>query len=101
MEVRLNDKASPLLPPYEGPEARALIEEEASFVERDFAIWSLADTRRYFLAGGGAAQDFDGCWAAALAERRRRVQAIAEGSFAMAGGKVGYLISGRKKAVAS
>jgi SAM-dependent methyltransferase len=94
--VRLNDKASPLLPPYEGPAARAQIEEERSFAERDFAVWSLADTRRYFLAGGGDEQDFEVCWAAALAERRRVVEAVAKGSFASAGGAVQYLISGRK-----
>lgn len=96
IRVYLNDKASPLLPPYEGPGQRALAEEITDFARRDFGIWSLEDTRRYFLASGGLEADFEPLWSLALAAAKRSAEAIARGTFTHAGGSIAYLVSGRK-----
>ncbi|KYG08626.1 hypothetical protein BE21_22675 [Sorangium cellulosum] len=96
IQVYLNDKASAVLPPYASAEQRATVEEIADFARRDFWIWSRADTHRYFLAGGGEEREFEGCWATAMAAVRGNAEAIARGTYASAGGSVGYIVSGTK-----
>jgi SAM-dependent methyltransferase len=98
VRAHLNDKAALLLPPYESPEARALADEAVDFAERDFWIWSRAETLRYFVAGGGREVDFAALWATAIASQRRALGAIKAGAYAKAGGGVTYLVSGRKRA---
>ena len=96
IRVYLNDKASPLYPPYSAPEQRASAEEITDFARRDFWIWSLDDTRRYFIAGGGRPEDFEPSWDLAMAAARRSADAIARGEGSLAGGGICYLVSGRK-----
>jgi SAM-dependent methyltransferase len=96
LQVYLNDKASTLVAPYSSPEQRAAAEEISEFSQRDFWIWSRADTQRYFLAGGGCEEEFEAYWARAIAGNKRAAEAIARGTYSSAGGSVGYLISGRK-----
>ncbi|WP_437599498.1 class I SAM-dependent methyltransferase [Sorangium sp. So ce590] len=96
IQVYLNDKASMVLPPYASAEQRATVEEIADFARRDFWIWSRSDTHRYFLAGGGEEHVFEACWAAALAAAHRNAEAIARGTYASAGGSVGYIVCGTK-----
>jgi SAM-dependent methyltransferase len=96
IRVYLNDKASPLLPPYESPGQRAALEEHLDFKEREFWIWSRADTHRYFLAGGGSEEEFQALWPLAVGGGDRFGQAIAEGKYASSGATLGYLVSGRK-----
>jgi SAM-dependent methyltransferase len=67
ISVYLNDKTNALLPPYDSPEQRAIIEEGRDFEHRDFWIWSREDTRRFFLAGGGREAEFERLWSAAIA----------------------------------
>ncbi|WP_434044555.1 MULTISPECIES: class I SAM-dependent methyltransferase [Sorangium] len=96
IQVYLNDKANVVLPPYRSSEQRATVEEIADFARRELWIWSRGDTHRYFLAGGGEEQEFEGCWAAAMGAARRTAEAIARGTHASAGGSVGYVVSGTK-----
>lgn len=96
IHVCQNDKASPLIPPYDDPEARATVDELRDFSERDFWIWSHADTHRYFLAGGGQETAFETFWSLAIAQQKRTSTAVGQGTFAAAGGNVVYLVSGRK-----
>ncbi|WP_437689168.1 class I SAM-dependent methyltransferase [Sorangium sp. So ce176] len=96
IQVYLNDKANVALPPYRSSEQRATVEEIADFARRELWIWSRGDTHRYFLAGGGEEQEFEGCWAAAMGAARRTAEAIARGTHASAGGSVGYVVSGTK-----
>jgi ubiquinone/menaquinone biosynthesis C-methylase UbiE len=96
IRVYLNDKAYPFLPPYDSPEQRAALDERADHKNRDFWIWSRQDTHRYFLAGGGAGEEFDPLWSIAVGERAEFDRAIADRSYAGAGGSIGYLVSGRK-----
>ncbi len=96
IRVYLNDKTNALLPPYDSAEQRAMLEEHADFKQRDFWIWSRADTQRYFLAGGGRAEEFDALWSVAIGGSDRFDKAIAERATFGAGGGIGYLVAGRK-----
>ncbi len=96
ISVHLNDKTSVLLPPYDTPEQRAMLDERGDFKDRDFWIWSRVDTHRYFLAGGGRAGEFDALWSVATGGDDKVDQAIAERTYAGAGAAIGYLIAGRK-----
>jgi SAM-dependent methyltransferase len=94
--VYLNDKASILLPPYNNPEQRAMLEERSDFNLRDFWLWSLEDTRRYFLAGGGREVEFDALWLVAIGSNNKFEKAIADRTYAGAGAAITYLVAGRK-----
>jgi SAM-dependent methyltransferase len=96
VRVYLSDKASLLLPPYDSPEQRALVEEMRDLSQREFWIWNRADTLRYFTAGGGTAEAFEACWAVGREQRRRAVDGLAAGTFTTAGGGCAYLVSGTK-----
>jgi len=96
ISVHLNDKCDALLPPYETPAQRAMLEERSDFQQRDFWIWSRADTHRYFLAGGGRADEFDALWAVATCGEAKFDQAIAARTYAGSGAGISYLIAGRK-----
>jgi SAM-dependent methyltransferase len=96
IRVYLNDKTNALLPPYDSAAQRAMLDEHADFEQREFWIWSRVDTQRYFLAGGGRAEDFDGLWSIATGGSDRLEQAITARSCSDAGAVVGYLVAGRK-----
>jgi SAM-dependent methyltransferase len=97
VRVYLNDKVNTLLPPYDSPEQRAMIEERADFKNREFWNWSREDTRRYFLAGGGRDSEFDGLWLVAIGGSDKFDKAIADRTYACAGARgVGYLVAGRR-----
>jgi ubiquinone/menaquinone biosynthesis C-methylase UbiE len=94
--VYVNDKASILLPPYDSLEQRATLEERSDFKHRGFWNWSLEDTRRYFLAGGGREGEFDALWLVAIDGNDKFDKAIADRTYAGTGGGIGYLVAGRK-----
>jgi SAM-dependent methyltransferase len=96
IRVYLNDKTDIMLPPYDSPAQRAALDEQADFGDRDFWIWSHGDTRRYFLAGGGADGEFDALWLTAAGGKERFEKAFAERTYASGGATIGYLIAGRK-----
>jgi SAM-dependent methyltransferase len=96
IRVYLNDKTNVLLPPYDSPEQRAMLEERADLEHRDFWIWSREDTRRYFLAGGGRVGEFDALWSVIMSGSDRFDKAIAERTYAGSGAAIGYLVAGRK-----
>jgi SAM-dependent methyltransferase len=96
IQVYVNDKANPLLPPYDGAEQRALLEESEERKDQEFWIWSLDDTRRYFVAGGGLPEDFEALWAHTRGGADRFETAIADRKYSCAGGGVTYLVGGRK-----
>lgn len=96
VEVRLNDRATAILPPYDGAAARAFVEEATDTLARDVWMWTRARAERYFVAGGGASSDFEALWAALVVERRRVLRAVADGGYAGAGGGLFYIAWGRK-----
>jgi SAM-dependent methyltransferase len=98
VELRLNDRAQPIVPPYDSPAARALVEETIDTTARDVWMWPRAQTRRYFAAGGGAPDDFDRLWTMLFTERRRVLRALADGRYVSAGAGLSYIAWGRKAA---
>jgi SAM-dependent methyltransferase len=90
IQIYLSDKAWLMMP----PEAlRGAYSEEA---ERGSWTSSREATRRFYLAGGGSEADFDVAWERRLSENRQVVAAIDAGSFSSAGGRVVYLVAGRR-----
>lgn len=96
LEAFQSDKASLLVPPYDSPEARALVAEASDQASRDYWIWDRADTLRYFVAGGGVEADFDGLLEQALAAARRVAGAMKRGEELAVGSGVMFLVSGRR-----
>jgi SAM-dependent methyltransferase len=97
IQVRLNDRAHPMIPPYESPAERAMVEEANDWAARKIWIWNRDETLRYFLAGGGKQERFDHLWALATDQVKRVAQAMAEKRYASAGGGLLYLIWGWKE----
>jgi len=96
ISVHLNDKTDAFFPPYNTPAQSATLEEGADTSQRDFWIWSRADTKRYFLAGGGLDQEFDALWSLAIGRRDAFDKAITAGTYTSAGASIGYLVAGTK-----
>lgn len=96
IDVHLNDRASSLFPPYPGRAQQVLKQQVLEWDERDFYLWGKAETRRYFLAGGGNEDDFERLYERGLAASHAAAGDLREGRAHQAGGTIGYLISGRK-----
>ena len=97
VEVYVNDKALVLFPPYATAEQRAVVEEERDRLARGVWNWDEAETRRFFLAGGGSERDFSGCFENAMAARERVVAGIERGAYHGITGGAFFLIGGRKR----
>jgi SAM-dependent methyltransferase len=99
VEVYTNDKASVIHAPYETAEQRAFVEDAKDRAARRMWNWSEEETRRYFLAGGGAEHDFAAIYARGLASRDSVVRGIDERAYHGIAGGGFYLIAGRKPAL--
>jgi SAM-dependent methyltransferase len=99
VEVYANDKATAVFPPYTTGEQRAFAEEAHDRVRRRIWIWGEAETRRFFLAGGGSESTFDAHFARALGSREKIVHGLDDGSYHGILGGPFYLVAGRKKKV--
>lgn len=98
VEIYKNDKSSAVFPPYATASQRAEIDDARDRAARGLWNWSEAETRRYFLAGGGEPADFAAAFAHGVASRRRVVEGIDAGTYhGMTGGEF-YLIAGRNPA---
>lgn len=96
IEVHMNDRPSPLFPPYAGRAQEVLRNQILDWEARDFWCWGREETRRFFLAGGGSELEFERLWQIGLDGFREVAAAIRAGKEHQAGGTMGYLISGRK-----
>jgi ubiquinone/menaquinone biosynthesis C-methylase UbiE len=94
--VYLNDKTNAFLPPYGTAEQRAMVEERKDFEARDFWIWNRGDTLRYFLAGGGAASQFDALWNFVTSGAEKIEAAVSDRTYSHSGAAISYLVAGRK-----
>jgi SAM-dependent methyltransferase len=94
IEIRVNDRAIPIAPPYDSPVARAFVDETTDTIERGIWAWSRSQTQRYFVAGGGAPAEFEPLWNALFDERRRVQRAMADGQYVAAGGAIFYIAWG-------
>jgi 2-polyprenyl-3-methyl-5-hydroxy-6-metoxy-1,4-benzoquinol methylase len=96
VRVYLNDKTNPLIPPYDTPEQRAMLEERSDMSGRDFWRWSKDDTRRYFAAGGGREDEFARLWTMVTEDGDKFLAAIAARTYAGSGAAIQYVVAGRK-----
>jgi SAM-dependent methyltransferase len=96
IDLRQNDRACLMLPPYDSPAERAQVESAEDALARGIWHWDERTTRRYFLAGGGAESEFPRQWSAALAQLRRVADALRARSYSCSGGNLAYLVWGRK-----
>ncbi|MFZ5442890.1 MAG: class I SAM-dependent methyltransferase [Myxococcota bacterium] len=101
VQVFMSDQASPFLPPYETPAARAMKAELLDQASRDFWNWSREDTTRFFFAGGGDAAEFERLWSLARASLRQLAAAVEAGTEERVGNGPHFLISGRRPASGS
>lgn len=98
VEVHVNDKATAVFPPYSSDEQRAFTEDARGRLSRRFWNWDEAETRRFFLAGGGAADDFATHFARALASHEKIVHGLDDATYHGIVGGAFYLVAGRKPA---
>jgi SAM-dependent methyltransferase len=96
VEVYVNDKATAVFPPYSSGEQRAFSEDARDRLSRRFWIWSEAETRRFFLAGGGFVDDFDTHFARAIAAHEKIVRGLDDATYHGIVGGAFYLVAGRK-----
>jgi ubiquinone/menaquinone biosynthesis C-methylase UbiE len=94
IEIRQNDRVWSMVPPYSSPFEKAQVDEAYDAVERRLGLWDEATTRRYWLASGGAEDQFTGHWHNAMAHRLRVSEAIRARTFSAAGGSLSYLVWG-------
>ena len=90
------DKTHALYPPYASEEQQALRGYYLGGIEK--MLWPREKAKRYFLAGGGSAAEFEASWARREAECERDAQAIREERFHILGSWVVYLIAARRPA---
>ncbi|MEA2466133.1 MAG: hypothetical protein QOJ57_259 [Thermoleophilaceae bacterium] len=96
IEAWLSDKVGLMLPPYATEEQQALKAQFEQDAERGAWGWTHAEARRCWIAGGGAEDEFEASWERRMAESRRDVDAIDDGTFRWPGGDILYLVAGRK-----
>jgi hypothetical protein len=92
------DKAALMIPPYETEEQHALREAYLRDAGESGFGWSKAETRRYYVAGGGRPDEFDAAWDRRLTESAREAAAIEAGLLHTAGGTLHYVTAGRRRA---
>ena len=96
VEIRMNDRVNPFVPPYDTAQARSQVEQLEDLIDRDHWMWNRATTLRYFVAGGGRAEDFERHWGNLSDFLRRIMDAITAGTYHGAGGGIVYIGWGRK-----
>lgn len=96
VDVYVNDKATAVFPPYSTEAQRAFAEETRDRVARRLWNFSEAETRRLFLAGGGAESSFASLFARGMVARENIVRGLDDGTFHGVLGGAFYLVAGRK-----
>jgi len=94
--VHVNDMATAVFPPYATGAQQAFTEDARDRANRRLWNWGEADARRFFLAGGGAAEAFAVHFARGLASRENIVRGLDDCTYhGIVGGEF-YLVAGRK-----
>ncbi len=96
IQVYLSDKTSAIFPPYNGREQQTLLAHQRSMTENEMFMWGREESERYFLAGGGTAEEFQEMWSVVTASDGSFEKAIASGTYHTGGGAMMYVVSGRK-----
>jgi SAM-dependent methyltransferase len=97
VRVHLSDKTLPLLPPYTTEEQGVVRDAWLSpSFDVDADVWSRDDAARYFLAGGGTADELAELQAHVEETNVRQREAVQAGTFERPGARTMYLVSARK-----
>jgi hypothetical protein len=96
VKASINERAWPLVSPDATAEQQALRSMIISMPDDAPWGWPAADTKRYFLAGGGDPEAFERRWQLRLDEHRQGRAELRAGRFHTAGGGIHYLISARR-----
>ncbi len=96
IRVYLSDKAVPLFPPYSGREQQVNIEQLREWTKQSFVGGEKEEVKRYYLAGGGLADQFESYWGQGMKDAQSAIEAIDAGTYHTAGGGVCYLVAATK-----
>lgn len=94
--VHQADRPATLVPPYDTPAQKALIEQEQQWKNSRTGPWNKEVLRRLTLLGGGTESFFETAFAGIVEKFRHEQEAVVSGTFHAAGGGINYLISARK-----
>ncbi|MGE3318563.1 MAG: class I SAM-dependent methyltransferase [Candidatus Berkiella sp.] len=97
IQVFLSDKTSLMIPPYQSEEEQILFKQIQDWENQEILVWPRDETKRYYLAGGGAEKDFERIWTKLINASNESIQAIKDKKLSSTNATVMYLISGRKK----
>jgi SAM-dependent methyltransferase len=99
ISVHTSNKALPYIPPYETAEQQMFLRLEQEWRDEGKGPWNEAEIRRFTLAGGASEELFAQGWEELRRAFDEQREAIRQGTFHAAGGKLTYLVSGRKPSV--
>ena len=96
IRVYMSDRATPMFPPYDQPHQRAELAQFKDWHAREHWVWDRATTMQYYLAGGGAEQNFVYLWQQAGRQMAAELAAMEAGTYHCGNPHITYLVSGRK-----
>lgn len=98
IKVYLSDKVTPIIPPYSTKEEQVVLAQAQEWHQQGFlGPWNREKTKKYYLSGGGSLGKFEEQAAEQSADRKKFFQAIQDKKYSSAGGRVMFLVSGRKE----
>lgn len=97
VNAHVNDRCVVIHPPYETPQMKLALGQEASWARDDIStLFGLrSDAKRLFVAGGGEQSEFDDAWAPVRAHLNAVEAAISEQRYHAGRGFVMYVVGGR------
>ncbi len=98
LKVWLSDKAMSIIPPYETREMRLRVTQLITWIEDGDAIFNYDENLRYYIAGGGAKDDFDMYWQRLQLYRMYLLEQLKTEQFVTAGGSIMYIVVGHVEA---
>lgn len=93
-----NDRAWVLEPPYARPQEREALADLRRDVAEGVYGWERSEARRYYLAGGGTAEEFERDYAALLEDDRQVLRLCEDGAWTELTAFAGLVAAGRKPA---
>jgi len=96
IEVRLSDKANPILPPYSTEEQKTILQGELEWERTKSGPWDRKELNAYVSAGGGTPQMVKEYLRRARLQAKAKRKAVASGNYCDAGAALMYVVSGRK-----
>ncbi len=98
VRVHLNDRCSPIYPPYDDPDQKAQLEQWFTWIAADVSPFGKHDdARATFIAGGGDAAEFETLWDAWIRSQKAAHAGVEAKTYRTGGGHAHYLTSGRKR----